>query len=166
MRILLAALTLALQTCLAQQELSPNAPPDKPVSGDSIKNAKLNLAILPLIKQAKETYPAAKKRYQSGLPRGQVFFIVTRLHDFDGKSEQVFVRVSTIEDATIFGHIANQIISVKGYREGQALNVEESDIIDWLISKPDGSEEGNIVGKFLDNYKPYSPCGVVGHRRR
>jgi hypothetical protein len=23
-------------------------------------------------------------------------------------------------------------------------------LIDWLITKPDGSEEGNVVGKFLD----------------
>jgi hypothetical protein len=26
-------------------------------------------------------------------------------------------------------------------------------LIDWLITKPDGSEGGNVVGKFLDTQK-------------
>lgn len=30
------------------------------------------------------------------------------------------------------------------------IDFKEKDIIDWLISKPDRSEEGNFVGKFLD----------------
>ena len=32
--------------------------------------------------------------------------------------------------------------------------MKESDVLDWTISKPDGTEEGNFVGKFLDTYKP------------
>ena len=30
----------------------------------------------------------------------------------------------------------------------------ESDLLDWVIRKPYGSEEGNVVGKFLDTYNP------------
>jgi hypothetical protein len=29
----------------------------------------------------------------------------------------------------------------------------ETEVMDWLISHPDGSEEGNFVGKFLDTYQ-------------
>jgi hypothetical protein len=32
--------------------------------------------------------------------------------------------------------------------------VSEAELLDWLITKPDGSEEGNVVGKFLDTYRP------------
>ena len=28
------------------------------------------------------------------------------------------------------------------------------EVLDWTISKPDGTEEGNFVGKFLDTYRP------------
>ena len=30
------------------------------------------------------------------------------------------------------------------------IEFNEKDILDWLIAKPDGSEEGNFIGKFLD----------------
>jgi hypothetical protein len=31
-----------------------------------------------------------------------------------------------------------------------------------MIAKPDGSEEGNVVGKFLDTYRPPATCGESG----
>jgi hypothetical protein len=36
---------------------------------------------------------------------------------------------------------------------GDPYKLSERDLTDWLISKPDGSEEGNVVGKFLDEWK-------------
>jgi hypothetical protein len=27
-----------------------------------------------------------------------------------------------------------------------------------MISRPDGTEEGNVVGKFLDTYRPPATC--------
>lgn len=39
---------------------------------------------------------------------------------------------------------------VRQYRRGDHNELKEADLVDWLISKPDGSEEGNVVGKFLD----------------
>jgi len=41
---------------------------------------------------------------------------------------------------------------VNGYRRGDAHEYPEEELIDWLISRPDGSEEGNVVGKFLDDW--------------
>ena len=35
---------------------------------------------------------------------------------------------------------------------GDSYQFSESDLLDWLITHPDGSEEGNFVGKFLDSY--------------
>jgi hypothetical protein len=29
-----------------------------------------------------------------------------------------------------------------------------SALLDWLITRPDGTEEGNVVGKFIDTYRP------------
>jgi hypothetical protein len=34
------------------------------------------------------------------------------------------------------------------------MTVQEKDVYDWTISRPDGSEDGNYVGKFLDTYHP------------
>jgi len=43
---------------------------------------------------------------------------------------------------------------VTGYKHGDTYSFPEADLLDWTISKPDGTEEGNFVGKFLDTYQP------------
>jgi hypothetical protein len=40
------------------------------------------------------------------------------------------------------------------YKEGQRITISEDKIDNWVIVRPDGTEEGNYVGKFLDHYKP------------
>jgi hypothetical protein len=116
--------------------------------------AALEIAIAPYVKKAKETYPAAKKRYLEGLPPKHIFFLVTRLHDKKGNFEQVFVEIRSITDGKAKGIIASDINNVEGFKRGQEFSFPESELVDWLISKPDGTEEGNVVGIFLDTYKP------------
>jgi hypothetical protein len=40
------------------------------------------------------------------------------------------------------------------YKEGERVTIPESNIDNWVIVRPDGTEDGNYVGKFLDHYKP------------
>ena len=37
-----------------------------------------------------------------------------------------------------------------GYKAGDSYTLSERDIVDWVIVRPDGSEEGNVVGKFVE----------------
>jgi hypothetical protein len=60
--------------------------------------------------------------------------------------------VRSITDGKIAGVISSQISLIEGFKEGQPYSFSESDLVDWVIAKPDGSEEGNVVGKFLDNF--------------
>jgi uncharacterized protein YegJ (DUF2314 family) len=66
--------------------------------------------------------------------------------------EQVFVQVDQIEAGWISGFIQNDIKRMKGFAKGQRYTFPESEIIDWTISNRDGTEEGNVVGKFLDTW--------------
>ncbi len=140
---------------VALSELAPNSPPDKPgnVRGEE-QAQRLLKSVAPYIAQARKTWPSAKKRYLAGLPVRHVFFVTVRLVESDGKFEIVFLEVKKIEHGMISGEIANDITLLKGYRKGQIVTVPEAEIWDWTISKPDGSEEGNVVGKFLDSYQP------------
>ena len=152
--ILALSLTISLNALPRPQELSPNAPPDNParVSGpEPVK--KFEEAIAPYVKKARETLPRAKKKYLKGLHRGEIFFVTTRIHEGD-KFEQAFVRVTSWEDETIRGLLASEMALLTNHKRGEAVVCNESDVIDWTISKPDGTEEGNFVGKFLDTYKP------------
>ncbi|MDX1629264.1 MAG: DUF2314 domain-containing protein [Fulvivirga sp.] len=135
-------------------ELSNNAPTDKPHNlkgGEQLK--RYNKLIKPYVQKAKESLPDAKQKFLKGLNEGQAFFLTTRIYDKNGNFEQVFVRVTNWEGSNISGTIANELKTVKNFSYGQLINFPESAVLDWLITNPDGTEEGNYVGKFLDSLK-------------
>lgn len=150
---LLAAVLTFPAVAAGDPVLAPKAPTDKPFSTRQEEMAALEKAIQPFIRQARATYPAARKRFQAGLPPGESFFVTTRLHDTSGAFEQVFVAVQRIESGVVTGRIWSNVQSVRGFKYGDVYRFSEEEILDWLISKPDGSEEGNYVGKFLDTYQ-------------
>ena len=153
------ALTLSICSVAISQQpkpeiyIAPNAPKDKPVNAADADVAKIEAAMQPYIEQARKTYPQARERFLKGLPPKHTFFITTRLYDKSKRFEQVFIAVSEIKEGQITGSIASKIGLVSGYKEGDSYSFPESALVDWTISKPDGTEEGNFVGKFLDTYQ-------------
>jgi uncharacterized protein YegJ (DUF2314 family) len=136
--------------------LAPNAPADRPVSIVS-SPTEVSAALLafkkhiaPAVKQGRATLPQAKRRFLQRLPAGQVFFVTTYLTDPDGNFEQVFVRVKRWQDKQVSGLIANELGNVKGFQQNQLITFPESAVLDWTISRSDGTEEGNYIGKLLD----------------
>lgn len=149
-----------------------NAPQDKPVAlSNQSEVDELERAIAPYSEQARRSYPDAKQRYLAGLPSGHRFAVATKLHS-PGRVETVFVAVQRIEGDRITGTIASDVRGVTGYKTGDSYTLPESDVVDWVISHPDGSEEGNVVGKFLDTWssqkhpgsaaQPSAPAGGQG----
>ena len=134
--------------------VAPKAPADKPVRANSDDEvARLEKAIKPYLEQAKQTYSEAKKRFLAGLPPKHGFFLTTRLHDKEGHFEQTFIAVTEVKDGIVKGRIANEITTVAGYKQGDEYSFPESEVLDWTITRPDGTEEGNFIGKFLDEYQ-------------
>ena len=128
------------------------APPDIPVGLAAEELKKFDAATQPYIAQARATYPQAKQRFQEGLGPGNVFYVSTKIGDAHGKREQVFVRIDRIDGDRLVGHVASKVLLVDGVRQNDAYELHEPELIDWTITRPDGSEEGNYVGKFLDAY--------------
>lgn len=155
-RLLLAVVMLLYIACSARGRqpvyVAPNAPADRPVEVTSETKNELYALMEPYIAQARAAYPSARSRFLAGLPPQHSFFAVTRLRDAEGHTEQVFIAVDQIRDGKITGRIWNDIQLVQGFEEGQVHAFPEGELIDWLITGPDGSEEGNFVGKFLDEY--------------
>ena len=139
-----------LTLALAASPVFAEAPKDRPVREETTK---MDRVIAPYVAEAKKTWPGAKKRFLAGLPKGETFFVTVQLHEGE-RMEQCFVRVKKIDGTKISATVASEILSLKKVRNGDPVALEESEIIDWLIAKPDGSEEGNVVGKFLDTYQP------------
>jgi uncharacterized protein YegJ (DUF2314 family) len=139
----------------AQQSGKASQPPeDKPVSVQAEQLRKFEEAIKPHVEQAKKTYPEAKKRFLAGLPPKEKFYVTVKLRDESGRFEQSFIAVEEIKDGTITGTIANEITHITKYKFGDEYTFPESELLDWTITKADGTEEGNFVGKFLDTYQP------------
>jgi hypothetical protein len=89
---------------------------------------------------ARASFPAARARFERGLPPRHTFFVSTWLRDSAGRQELVFIEV------------------VRGYAYRQAYTFTVADLVDWMVARPDGSEEGNEVGKFLDTYMAPAAC--------
>jgi hypothetical protein len=146
-------LVIATLVC-TQSEAVSHGLKDKPVSiQNDEEEGRIRQAIAPYIAQAKNTWPEVKRRYLKGLPSRQVLAVTVELNDMRGKFEVVFIEVKKITHGMISGKIASDILIVKGYKKGDAFKIGEGDILDWTILKPDGSEEGNLVGKYLDSYR-------------
>lgn len=136
---------------LAQEsDAAARAFPDKPFTTEA---AALDEILKPYVEMARQSYVGAKARFEDGLPFGHSFWVTVRLHDPSGNFEQVFVRVLEIHGDRIQGRIASDVRSIAGYRNGDEIECAEPDIFDWTLIKPDGSEEGNLVGKFMDAYQ-------------
>lgn len=131
-----------------EAQVSADARRDGPaVSVDAVETQ-----MLAYIAQARATWPTAKARYIAGMPTGQILFVTMRLYE-GARYEQVFVRVDGIEGGTVRGRIASTVETMSSYRRGDPIELPEGDVLDWTIAHPDGTEEGNVVGKFLDTVK-------------
>jgi hypothetical protein len=71
------------------------------------------------------------------------------VQDHRGYFEPAYVRVDRIEGNVIYGRLASVIELVSGARWGNRVEMDETDLMDWVLSKKDGSIEGDILGKFL-----------------
>ena len=135
------------------------APVDKPIQTKGEQLAAMDKAIAPYIAKARATYPAAKKRFLAGLPANHIFLVGVRLTQTDATTKQhrvedVFVTVKSIKKGIIQGVVASNFDILTDHHQGEDISFPESEVRNWVIVRPDGSEEGNYVGKFLDHYQP------------
>lgn len=159
MRLALITVVITFAACACASAQS-KAPPDKVqrMRGDKQLEA-MERAIAPYVAKARATYPAAKKRFLAGLPPNYLFTVWLPFDEIDKKtkeyrSESVFVVVVKISGGKIYGRINNKVLLLKKYRYGDPVQFPESRVQNWCIVRPDGSEEGNYVGNFLDHWKP------------
>jgi tetratricopeptide (TPR) repeat protein len=146
----LAFILLSSVSSVAAQN---NPPQDKPIASNAEQAKRIEDAIAPYVKKARETLPEAKKKYLAGLPEDETFYVTIRLYDASKKYEQVYVKVTSWEGETIQGTLLSKASLIHNHSLGETLTCNESEVLDWTISRRDGTEEGNFVGKFLDTYK-------------
>ncbi|RPD49534.1 hypothetical protein DNI29_01670 [Hymenobacter sediminis] len=146
MRPILPLLLAALLTGVAQAQ-QPVAP------GISLLVRQLAQAPEPLpalpLKEARRTLPQARQRYQGGLPTGASFYLTARVLNEAATPEPVVLAVDSWQGNHISGRIMRP--GPNGFpTPGATVNLDESAVLDWIVLRPNGAEEGNFLGKFLD----------------
>jgi hypothetical protein len=156
MKAITSSLLISAITASAQTRDYPKTPTDKPVHAEGAQQmTDIERAIQPYVSKARKTYPSAKKRFLTGLPPKYLFSLTTKLWDRSHtKFEVVFVVAEQIKKGTVTGHLATHTKQPVGYNFGDHISFPESQVMDWTIVHPDGTEEGNVVGKFMDTYQP------------
>jgi hypothetical protein len=133
----------------------PAATQDKPVTVNRVTQAELDRALAPFFADAAASLPGALQRVRAGLPAGHTSYVTTRLRDTpDGPFEQLFVAVDELTAAGVAGTVASDVQALTTYESGDRVQVRLADVLDWTITAPDGREEGNVAGRFLDHYAP------------
>jgi hypothetical protein len=112
----------------------------------------------PYIANGRATCPSAKRRYLAGLPPGYRFAVRKHLSEASSgpvshRMESVYVDVDAVKDGKIYGRIDSDVDYLRSFHRDQRISFPESELEDWAIFHPDGSVEGDFVGKFLRKAK-------------
>ena len=138
---------------IAQNPELSRAPPDISTSVTPEQIKALDEAMKPYVEQAQKTFPGARARFMAGLQKGQSLLVTARLYDERGKSELAFISVTRIQGGIVEGRVWSNLNVVTIYRLRDRYAFPEAQLVDWLITSPDGTEEGNVFGKFVDSHK-------------
>lgn len=126
-------------------------------AADAKAQEEMDAELASFIARAKATFPDVKQRYLAGLPPGHALFVTTRVRDDYGNMKDAFVSVEFMRDGKMFGRIASETGFLTGVRKGQRYSITEEELIDWMITGPSGSSEGNFVGQFIESKRTKTP---------
>ena len=112
---------------------------------------KFEAMIAPCIAMTKKALPDVKKNYVGRQLQGDALYVTVRLYDPNGKKEALHLQVATWEGAAIRGKINETPRALKTYHRGQTIEVKETDVLDWTFLKPDGTEDGNLIGRQIES---------------
>ncbi|GAB3302717.1 hypothetical protein GCM10027348_29800 [Hymenobacter tenuis] len=105
---------------------------------------------LPL-KEARRTLPQVRQRFQQGLPAGTRLYVTAKVLNEVATPEPVLILVDTWQQGLISGRIVR--LAAANSRSTSAVapvELDETVVLDWTVIRPQGAEEGNYLGKFLD----------------
>ena len=130
------------------REPSPGAPNVTPLIKPDMAQRVMPL-LQPNIDNARQSWPNARGRFLTGLPLANELVVTTMTEDNLGHSAFVFVKVDRLVEGVIHGHVWQNLATPSDWRRGDLFAFPEKDLLDWRIVRPDGTIEGNFLGKFL-----------------
>ncbi len=120
-------------------------------STDSILSTEHDEELLKASENARGRLPELKQSFNEGLEPGYTILVKVPFETEDGSNEWMWVEVIKWTDNEMEGILQNDPYEVSYVKAGALVKINEPDIFDYILSKPDGSYEGNVTGEVLES---------------
>ncbi|HYQ45470.1 MAG TPA: DUF2314 domain-containing protein [Polyangiaceae bacterium] len=100
--------------------------------------------------RARQKALAIGKRYANGPPDGEQLQVKAPFETSAGGTEWMWVEVVRWHGDQIDGILRNDPFDVPTLKDGSRVAVQANEIFDYILSKADGSQEGNETGELLE----------------
>jgi uncharacterized protein YegJ (DUF2314 family) len=116
---------------------------------DSVIALEHDAALLAASERARKKAFALRERFAKGPPHGQELLVKAPFKTPDDNNEWMWVEVVSWQDDTIDGVLTEDAFDIPTLKRGARVEVEANQIFDYLLSKSDGTHEGNETGPLL-----------------
>jgi len=117
---------------------------------DEVSRFKHDEELLAESARAKARLLALKPAWTKRRAPGDQLLVKGPFETSTGGNEWMWVEVTRWEGAVIEGLLANTPDDVPGLALGAKVRVMEADVFDYLLTRADGTEEGNTTGKLME----------------
>jgi hypothetical protein len=148
--LLLGSALLVGHTSSAQGPSAPVVLTDAPTAPAGLREklVRADSALAEPLQQARRTLTQVRKRYTAGLANGEKCLVMVRVQASDTSFRQVQARVIGWRNGAVQALISpTPKATVADLRP---VSFPETAVLDWTILQPNGRQEGNFIGRYLD----------------
>lgn len=116
---------------------------------DAVKRIDHNEDLLAASKEARRKLPALKRDFEAGLAPGEYIQVKAPFVTQEGGREWMWVEVTTWKSTSMRGLLRNEPFDIPELHSGQLVDVDPSEVFDYLRRSPDGREEGNTTSEII-----------------
>lgn len=103
--------------------------------------------------RARETLPALRAAFNSGLAPGEHILVKAPFEKPDGGNEWMWVEVTLWKGDQIKGILQNEPFNIPDLRSGQMVEVSQADVFDYIHRLADGTQEGNETAAIIQKQR-------------
>jgi hypothetical protein len=103
------------------------------------------------IVQAQRELVTVKQRCAAGLRPGEVLFVRVMRHERGARREEALVKVAKWRRGRISGHAVREPLKFPEANLARQIETfDDAAVVDWIIVKPGGAQEGNRLAGFRE----------------
>jgi uncharacterized protein YegJ (DUF2314 family) len=119
-------------------------------NSNRVKAIRHNAELLAASQRAQMKLASLQAAFARGLQPGEQIEVKAPFARPTGGNEMMWVQVSSWKDGKIAGMLKNEPAAIPSMHAGQAVQVNQDKVFDYLRRYPDGRQEGDSTGKIIE----------------